>query len=118
MSNLTKELKAGNLEEGFYYLKMASGNIVIDQYYNNGKELLFANYLPQNIKEVIAPVPSLVELQNYSVKFKLNLMVIGSYERKIKKFRELLKECSEYLCFRYSRKKTMKLLTKINEVLK
>lgn len=123
MTNLTEKWKAEELEKGFYYLKMASGNIVIDQYYNNGKKFLFANYLPQNIEEVLAPVPTYYKFDALKMNCEFIHRCLDGSRKKNTELVKLLKECQDIIEWYkadcgYKDLPTESVLTKIEEMLK
>ena len=72
MTDLTEKWKKGELPSGWYYTKLWKGCNVIDKFIGNQ----FLRYDDSDIVEVIAPVPSYDENQQ---------------------FKELLRECREEL---------------------
>jgi hypothetical protein len=66
--NLTEQWKKGELPYGYYYIKTISGGEVIDRYYRDCTDYdlceygdVWENRFEDEIKEVLAPVPSYVE---------------------------------------------------------
>lgn len=116
MTDLTEKWKKKQLERGsYYYVKTKMGNILID----------CINYDRPNhdgflydVEEVLAPVPSYNEFEALKMNCEFTHTCLNGSRKKNTELIGLLKECSEYMTFRYSSKKTIELLTKINEVLK
>lgn len=107
MNDLTEKWKAGELEEGWYYIKyednhvgiaFACGGLGRDEYPFVGFEF------EDDIEEVLAPVPSYDELQ--------------ALKEENANLKELLKECKEHLCHHYCQMTVGKLEKKIEEILK
>ena len=74
--SLTEQWKDGELKSGMYYLKMTDtdGSISRDEYFS---PYGFINWLPEDIKEVLAPVPSYEEFvqQREFVKDHQNVLI-------------------------------------------
>lgn len=64
---LTEQLKKGKLPIGRYYIKDINDEIYISYYINNGFILGFENFSDDEIKEVLAPVPSYEELEELKI---------------------------------------------------
>lgn len=105
---LTEQWKKGELEEGWYYIKNDTGDVYFDEYdsgvYNDFHESYgnWEQHTPDEVKEVLTPVPSYEEW---------------------KELKELLKECREVIEWYkadcgYKDTPTEDVLTKIDEVLK
>ena len=142
---LTEQWKKGELPYGRYYVELAyNGNSIIMAEYWWDKTLTLDDhqYSREEVKRILAPVPSYEEWQA-SEKYNKHLEeVIKTYERKDKqatetsiaynelleentKLKELLKECIPYFNALVEKRlkleyipQVYELLTKINEVLK
>lgn len=135
MTDLTKQWKAGELEEGWYYIKYEDNHVGIafaceglgrDEYPFVGFEF------EDDIEEVLSPVPSYEELQTLNEKNarqKELIKTLGSdidyLDTKkmvliieVNNLKCLLKECQEHLCHHYSQITVGKLEERIKEVLK
>ncbi len=138
---LTKEWKAGELEDGLYYILLENGKTPISEletwyrtnieeskeYYET--EQAFYGYSDNMISEVLAPVPAYTEYK--AMQEQLNKEGVWyteiSYkklEKENNKLRALLKECKPYLSYFISNNKhvgltpnTTNLLTCINAAL-
>lgn len=128
MTDLTERWKAGELEDGFYYL-MVNGNFEISECINNNI-ITITGY--DDVK-VLVPVPSFKELQSFKAQLaehkeycccaKNEVLVLENARLK-----ELLKEClpivsAEIMSWQIrggeeARKRGKEFLTKIEEVLK
>lgn len=58
---LTEQMKKGKLPFGRYYIKDINDEIFVDNYTNNGFINGFEDFFDDEIKEVLAPVPSYEE---------------------------------------------------------
>lgn len=99
---LTEQWKKGELERGWYYIKkLLKDRVVMDFYYGNDVDRWMDNY-DEEIKEVLAPVPSYEEWQEltaWNKEYKIREKNYGeSYEalfnekEKLKNELGLLKE--------------------------
>lgn len=137
MSDLTEKFfNEEDIPEGLYYLKLKTGEVVIDEYpeiiidaYGEFERFGFKYSHIENIEEILAPVPSYEELQ--------------ALKEENARLKELLKECKDKIAelldnyavldqdcsyehgynwsgkeFKQENKDVYELLTKINEVLK
>lgn len=84
---LTEDWKVGKLDwNKFYYIKLTSGEICIDYangaYFVNGKpqEITMDYTTDEDVKQILAPVPSYEELQQ-------------NQDKEVESLRDLLKEC-------------------------
>lgn len=85
MTNLTEQLKKGELPYAEYYIKLAGGEYTRDVWDIDGWQSF--NKKGDVVVEVLAEVPSYEELQNQA-------FILKSRESEIVKLKELLKECS------------------------
>ena len=119
MSNLTEKWKAGELEDRFYYTQTGKDKITAIDIYDKESNIWLLNSdkdFPSF--EVLAPVPSYYEFDALKMNCEFIHRCLDDSRKKNTELMKLLKECSEYMTFRYSSKKTLELLTKINEVLR
>lgn len=65
MTDLTEKWKAGELEEGWYYVRTGNGKIGITLYWQDKSidDEFFSDYDNNDVIDIIAPVPSYEELQ-------------------------------------------------------
>lgn len=147
MNDLTEKLKAGELEEGWYYVKLKNEKTLITCYWQdeNIDDEFFSDCNYNDVSEVLAPVPEYdqwdrclkleASLNRKNRKWGKLVKAIGrinelSVERKkkVSELKKLLKEClpiisAEIMTWQIrgdeeSHKKGKELLTKINEVLR
>lgn len=121
---LTKDWKAGELEDGLYYIKIEGfKGVDIDLYDKEGNSWLCNSDKDLNPLNVIAPVPSYDEYK--AMQEQLNKEGVWytkiSY-KKIKKennqLRDLLRECKRHLYFQKKiNNEVITLLTRINAAL-
>lgn len=66
MTDLTEKWKTGELEEGYYYIKVNKNlsYVEVDYYHIFGETKYWSGNDDENISEVIAPVPTYEELQS------------------------------------------------------
>ena len=121
MNDLTEKWKAGELKEGWYYIKYEDNHVGIafaceglgrDEYPFVGFEF------EDDIDEVLAPVPSYEELQALKTERDKLAYDLGVADTKNIGLLRLLKECKEHLCHHYCQITVGKLEKKIEEVLK
>lgn len=133
MTNLTEQLKKGELPvDKDYYIKLKNGLILIDYYCQLYDNCHFPNgigfdSIPKNdIAEVLAPVPSYEEWQakldeNAQLKEEVENceFILKSRESEIVKLKELLKECKYELrgCYTDIGWEDQSLINKIDQVL-
>ena len=126
MTNLTEQWKKGKLPEGEEYLV-----ILTDEWYlRNPVEPVrafyscdceFEGYYDDDIKEILAPVPSYDELQNMNKAVNECMAANIKLVEQNAQLKELLKECFEYIDWTDgagSPISQQELLDKIDEVLK
>jgi hypothetical protein len=105
MTDLTEQLKKGELPEGFYYVRCAWSDEVEIRYVHNGVD---------DWQEIIAEVPSYEEYLSLTYAKEEDEGIIAEYEDENKQLKELLKECKDYLP---EFEMPMGILAKIDEVL-
>ena len=89
MTDLTEQWKSGELEQGWYYIN--SGDI--DYKYSKYNSADFFVTPHEDIKKVLAPVPSYGEWQaSYNCMLENEVLRLKNTQLK-----ELLKECVEYV---------------------
>ena len=121
---LTEQWKKGEIPNGYYWIRLSWGGMIIMAYYTGFDGLFELDdhyYDSDEISEVLAPVPSYEEWQvSYNCMLENEVLRLKNAQLK-----ELLKECIPY--FNELVEKRLKLeyipqvyelLTKINEVLK
>lgn len=126
--DLTEQWKRGKLPFGHYYIKDINDEIFADSYTNNGFINGFEDFFDGEISEVLAPVPSYEEWQEYveaneSMFSVVKMLNKDNYqlEKDIDKLKQLLKECRGLMNmskdWAYT-SVTEKLLSKIDEALR
>ena len=129
MNDLTEKWKKGELPEGHYYIKTRSETNIdeyIQWYKDHGipSEKSFAYF---NVTEVLDKVPSYEVWMEKTKSLKVLAEAYCKEKQQNKQLKELLEECSPYIGLSAAsrtiknsagHKKDMKLLTKIDEVLK
>lgn len=141
MTELTDKLKAGKLEDGFYYVKLKNEKTLITSYWQDEDidDEFFSDCNYNDVVEVLAPVPSYQEVQemkeylDYSIKNRYQLTEQINFwmdeHSKLKeenaKLKELLKEYRKFILdlfglpYEFNKDVSAKdILTKINKVLK
>lgn len=119
MSDLTEKWKAGELEDGDYYIK--TSGVIIPMYFDG---LYFEGADDKDIQEVIAPVPTYAELQELKSNRDKLAYDLGVDDVKNGELLRLLKEWVEaypvvaVTCDLKNFAKITELLDKTNEVLK
>lgn len=95
--SLTEQWKDGELKSGMYYLKMTdtNGSISRDEYFH---PYGFVNWLPEDIKEVLAPVPSYNEYKEMDNDLKEIASKNDSLAMECGKLQEQLKEANNVIC--------------------
>ena len=136
ISDLTEQWKKGELERGWYYIKtLLRGRYVVDFYYGNDVDRWLDRY-DEEIKEVLAPVPSYDEwvylhkarndaheivesltkenkqLRKWCEEF--NALDVAKENQQLKK---LLKECQEHLCYHHCERYTRELSDRIDNAI-
>ena len=104
VQDLTEQWKKGELERGWYYVKkLLRGRYVVDFYYGNDVDRWMDNY-DEEIKEVLAPVPSYEEWKtvfNCANKYEVEYIECANDYENVKKenqqLKELLKESAAYV---------------------
>lgn len=119
MTDLTEKWKNGELEDGFYYTQTGKDKIIsIDVYEKESDSWLLNSDKDMPPFEVLASVPTYYEFNALKMNCEFIHRCLDGSRKKNTELVKLLKECSEYMTFRYSTKKTLELLTKIDEVLR
>ena len=87
--SLTEKWKDGELEEGFYYILFASrfgkDYIAIDMFIQDEKDFMYSSC--EDVKEVLAPVPSYDEYKEL-----LDLNVYEKLQKQLKEANHILKD--------------------------
>jgi DNA-directed RNA polymerase subunit L len=127
-NNLTEQWKKGELPTGDYYVKPKNGQVFV-YHINHSVKHIYHNHAGE-IKEVLAPVPSYIELQAKDSAIEqlealntANDYLIKLLEEQNQKLKELLKECRNWLKSYRDTHSSIKddvneTICKINEVLK
>ena len=123
---LTEQWKKGEMPNGYYWIRLSWGGMIIMAYYTGFDGLFELDdhyYDSDDISEVLAPVPSYDEWQaSYNCMLENEVLRLKNAQLK-----ELLEECSPYIGHSATsrtiknsagHKKDMKLLTKIDEALR
>lgn len=136
MSDLTEKWKAGELEEGYYYIKVNKtlSYVEIDYYHIFGGTRYWNGNDDEDVEEVLAPVPSYEEMQRLQkdaeqLDFYQDLSDTLSKEcgfarEENARLKRLLKDVKEFIEEENPKDYTImsermdELLTKIEEVLK
>lgn len=96
MTDLTEKWKAGELEDGFYYI--GNGEITTIAMLKN-KDRSFYTWdsciakTLSDASEVLAPVPSFKEWQDGIFNFNILKMSLNGFEKRERQLKGLLKEC-------------------------
>lgn len=127
MTDLTEKWKAGELEEGAYYILLATDEIYPDSYNQYGYFEQFDNL----VEKVLAPVPSYEELQSLEAdRMAKNegAEIVSELKQENARLKDLLKWClpivsAEVMTWQIrggeeSHQRGKELLTKIEEALK
>ena len=100
MTNLTDKWRKGELESGWYYVNYYSIDGAVMQEYlpqHNG-----FGYDEKNlVQEVLAPVPSYIELQSMNEAVNQAMAANIKLVEQNKQLKDLLKECRDELKFMY-----------------
>ena len=117
---LTEKCKKGEMPNGYYWIRLSWGGMIIMAYYTGFDGLFELDdhyYDSDEISEVLAPVPSYDEWkESYNCMLENEVLRLKNAQLK-----ELLKECFEYIDWTDgtgSPISQQKLLDKIDEVLK
>ena len=121
---LTEQWKKGEIPNGYYWIRLSWGGMIIMAYYTGFDGLFELDdhyYDSDEISEVLAPVPSYEEWQaSYNCMLENEVLRLKNAQLK-----ELLKECIPYFNALVEKRlkleyipQVYELLTKINEVLK
>ena len=120
---LTEQWKKGEIPNGYYWIRLSWGGMIIMAYYTGFDGLFELDdhyYDSDEISEVLAPVPSYEEWQASETSIAYNELLEENT-----KLKELLKECIPYFNALVEKRikleyipQVYELLTKINEVLK
>ena len=121
---LTEQWKKGELPNGYYWIRLSWGGMIIMAYYTGFDGLFELDdhyYDSDEISEVLAPVPSYEEWQaSYNCMLENEVLRLKNAQ-----LQELLKECIPYFNALVEKRlkleyipQVYELLTKINELLK
>ena len=121
---LTEQWKKGEIPNGYYWIRLSWGGMIIMAYYTGFDGLFELDdhyYDSDEISEVLAPVPSYEEWQvSYNCMLENEVLRLKNAQLK-----ELLKECRPYFNALVEKRikleyipQVYELLTKINEALR
>lgn len=125
MSDLTEKFfNEEDIPEGLYYLKLKTGEVVVDEYpevindaYGEFERYGFKNSYIDNIEEVLAPVPEYNQwdgcLKLLTVFTKENKKLEASLNRKNRKWGKLVKDVQRINKLSVKRKKKVSELKKL-----